>query len=243
MTMLAMRTIIVVFVLAVVAHQAWSVHDPFLPAQVDVGPDVATSTGGRQLTFISFGLSLAQELAQAIIRGNIDEAARILVRAVRGGESDSVIQGLFMADNKPGIVQTIVRALGLGLDSDELADAVEHGGQEHTETAGVVNDVLGEVNGNFQEGPPSNRQGDSAGVQAQPVYTPPPPPTIRTFVNGEEVRECRGQKEEQCCLEYNGSLSGCLCDYTGQCRFQFISTDPVIIMDTRRTDQRACSCP
>lgn len=347
------------------------------------GRSQPSSAERRRLQLIEFGLSLAQQLGDSIIDGNIDQAAEILVDAVRGGDSGSVVRGLSMANDKPGIAQTIVRALGLGLDSHDLEDAVETGGQEQPEAADVVRDVLVVIDGNFVPGtqtadgqvildngspafasetippsssfvgegqashilPPSSTVVESEhvpGLSNPPLPTPietsggtiettqslpsvsvpdPAPPIIgqdqiidrpdpdivgqpdqhtgeqpvqqqgqqlgqepglqlgqppdtqpeeepqelpgqipdpfspmpRAFVNGKEVRLCRGQKEEQCCAEFsntdfniavsNNDLTGCLCDFTRQCRFEFINEEPPIIMDTRRPDMRSCMCP
>lgn len=240
----------VALVLGVIAHEACEVQGSPVTGAMNIGLDFAISAGARRLNLITFGINLAQDLANAIVDGDIDMAADILVRAVRGGYSDSVIQGLFMADNKLGITQTIVRALGLGLDTNELADVVESSGQQHTETAQVVEDVLVLIDGTLVPGK-QTADGQIIIQDATGPYSAASDQSTQpvsngltgTFVEGREIRQCRGQKEEQCCLEYNTALSGCLCDDIGQCRFEYIGPNPVIVRDTRRSDSRACSCP
>eukprot|EP00803_Ostreobium_quekettii_P005003 evm.model.scf_1088.4 EVM.evm.TU.scf_1088.4 scf_1088:42388-48705(-) len=219
-------------------------------AHEDVGLHGRGQAGGRALSLISLGLDLAQRLADAITSGNIDDAAHIVIDTVRQGDSDSLLQGLFLSKSGPGIAQTIVRAFGLGLDSHEFEVVVESGSGEHKEAAGFVESVMALITGiltpDTPEGqPPPQEPVDQSSVRPElaPAAIQPPPPVLKAFVNGEEVRECRGRKEEKCCAGFYPGLTGCLCEL-GDCRFQFIRhEEPVVIMDTRRSDNRACTCP
>jgi len=189
-------------------------------AHEDVGISSHGRADGRTLSLISLGLDLAERLADAITSGNIDDAAHILIDTVRQGDSDSLLQGLFLSKSGPGIAQTIVRAFGLGLDSHELEDVVENGSREHKEAAGFVEKVMTLIAGILAPETPDEQFNPQDQVVAPsllpeqaPVATQPPPPVLmRTFVNGEEVRECRGRKEEKCCSEFYPGLAGCLCD-------------------------------
>lgn len=231
---------------------------------------------------------LHKRIAAALLSGDIDRAAELVANAVRSGNGAAIVKGFLQAQtsrNDFSIVQTIVRALGLGVDKEDLRKAVEEGGENEPNSEEVVQEIIVVLAGASPPPPPPpppappppppppqpvqyfvqrttpvHQQQIVVGVPGGSPHLVQSPATVPTpgvpqitvmvdpmdstgvFFEQQAVRLCRGTKEEQCCKEYTPYSTGCSCDFNNDCRFKFISRNPVIMQDTRRPGGALWTC-
>lgn len=201
---------------------------------------------GRVLLFPPTAVS--ERLANSIIEGNINVAASILLDAVSKEDGPSIVRGLNTAIRRQGgdfsVVQTLVRAYGMGLDPTRLEKTVQgaaEGDREAEEVIQRVSSVLDATTESPTVSPQSPRV-----VQTTPVRN-----SSSNLGTNQETRRCRGQKEIECCNRVKPNSPGCHCEtipssettnLTLSCRFEYANRAPLILRDTRRTDHWLCAC-
>lgn len=202
---------------------------------------------GRVLLFPPTAVS--ERLANSIIEGNINVAASILLDAVANKDGPSIVRGLNTAIRRQGgdfsVVQTLVRAYGMGLDPDRLERTVQGAAEGDKEAEEVIQRVSSVLEATTTEAPTVSPQSPRV-VQTTPIRNG----SSNLGVN-QETRRCRGQKEIECCNRVKPNSPGCHCETSPSseptnlilsCRFEYANRAPLILRDTRRTDHWLCAC-
>ncbi|GMH35120.1 hypothetical protein BSKO_02988 [Bryopsis sp. KO-2023] len=133
----------------------------------------ATDSCGASRDLNVFDFPLHRKLSKAIINGDIDRAAELVANAVSLGDGNSIVRGFSSARAQPGndfsVIQTVVRALNMGVDRQKLETTVETGGQGNDGDQEVVQEIRVVLDGAVGDG------------QAAPA--PAPPQTVQ-YVQG-----------------------------------------------------------